>query len=236
MCTRYHLSQEHHREILAELGIAAPAGFASRYNIAPNSAIPVVRPRPGRGRETASLRWGLTPAWARADEPAARLVNARAETLAAKPSFRDALRARRCVMPITGFYEWETVGREKRPWYFRPGDGRRLALAGLWETWRAPGGAAVESCAVITTVPNAVMRPIHDRMPVLLSADECAAWLGPDGDAPATLARLLRPPPDGALHAIAVGSHVSNVRHEGPACLAPSAPPDTGEAQLSLGL
>src|SRR5262249_54366085 len=152
----------------------------SRYNIAPGTKIPAVR---GAGRnarpEAVTFRWGLTPAWAKTDEPAARLVNARAETLLEKPSFRDAVTARRCVIPASGFFEWETVGRAKRPWRFAWRDETPFGLAGLWETWRAPDGEVVASCAVITTQPNELMRPIHHRMPVMLTPEECRTWLDP---------------------------------------------------------
>lgn len=236
MCTRYHLSREHYREILATLGIEAPAEFASRYNIAPGSDIPLVRTKaPGRAtaREVVSLRWGLVPAWARADEPAARLTNARAETLAAKPSFRDAFRARRCVIPATGFYEWEAIGRARRPWFFRRRDEQPFGLAGLWESWRAPDGAVLETCAVVTVEPNELMRPVHHRMPVMLAPEQFVSWLDPRVTEPEKLAPLLRTPDAAAMSALAVGPHVSNVRHEGPECLAPAVA--TGESQLSLG-
>jgi putative SOS response-associated peptidase YedK len=251
MCCRYVLLAQHYRDVLARLGIAAPAEFLSRYNIAPGSDIPLVRttasapspsnPRtpPARGapaRAAAQLRWGLVPAWARHAD-GELLVNARAETLAAKPSFRDAFRARRCVIPASGFYEWEAIGRARRPWLFRRRDEQPFGLAGLWETWRAPDGAVLETCAVVTTEPNDLMRPIHHRMPVMLAPEQFAAWLDPRVTAPEKLAPLLRSPESAAMSALAVGPHVSDVRHEGPECVAaaPAPPPGAGESQLSLG-
>jgi putative SOS response-associated peptidase YedK len=240
MCCRYLLLEQHHRDVLARLGIAAPAEFLSRYNIAPGSDIPLVRTKSSRDtvtppREAARLRWGLVPAWAKSadGEP---LVNARAETLAAKPSFRDAFRARRCVIPASGFYEWELIGRARRPWLFRRREEQPFGLAGLWDSWRAPDGAVLETCAVITTEPNDLMRPIHHRMPAMLAPEQFEAWLDPRATEPAQLAPLLRPPDAAAMSALAVGPHVSDVRHEGPACLAPAAPGTRGAAQLSLGL
>jgi putative SOS response-associated peptidase YedK len=234
MCCRYHLSREHYVEILRHCGIAAPADYVSRYNIAPGRPIVAARTtaRAPQG-EAARLRWGLTPAWAQDDDSESRHVNARAETLRDKPSFRDALPTRRCVIPASGFFEWESAGRARRPWRFRWRDETPFGLAGIWETWRAPDGALVESCAVITTTPNAVMQPIHHRMPVMLTPDEARAWLDrrtPVADALA----LLRPPPAERMLATRVNPVVGSVQADGPECLAPA--PDDSEPQLSLGL
>ncbi len=242
MCSRYHLSQEYYRKVLAQLGIPAPAVFATRYNIAPSRGIPAIRAKPRVGanareavaREAVELRWGLTPGWARSDEPPSRLVNARAETLAEKPSFREALRSRRCVVPATGFYEWETIGRAKQPWYFRWREEERPVLfAGLWETWRAPDGSTVESCALITTEPNELMRPVHNRMPVMLAPAEVDLWLDPTATEVAAVAPVLHVPRAEEMSAMRVDDYVSNVQHEGPACLAPAKNP--AAPQLSFG-
>ena len=239
MCCRFLLLQQHYRDILARLGIAAPAEFLSRYNIAPGSDIPVVRTKPGKtktAREATALRWGLVPSWSKSDE-GTQLVNARAETLTAKPSFRDALRLRRCIIPASGFYEWENLGRAKKPWLFRRRDEQPFGLAGLWESWRAPDGALLETCAVITTEPNELMRPIHHRMPVMLAPEEFEPWLDARTTEPEKLLPLLRTPLSATMSALVVSSHVSSIRHEGPECLAPAAPDqnDSGP-QLSLGL
>lgn len=236
MCTRYVLLEQHYRDVLARLGIAAPAEFLSRYNIAPNTDIPVVRRTPRTTKnESAHLRWGLVPGWAKsADGPP--LVNARADTVAAKPTFRDALRQRRCVIPASGFYEWETIGRAKKPWLFRLRDEAPFGFAGLWETWHGPDGSVRESCAFITGEPNDLMRPIHNRMPVILTSETFEAWLDPAVTEPAQLAPLLRVPANDSVTKFAVSTYVSNVRHEGPACLEPTGPePLAGGPQLSLG-
>lgn len=238
MCTRYVLLKEHLREILARLGLEANPTFVSRYNIAPGSLIPAVRtPRRGRPPEAVALRWGLVPAWAKSDESATQLVNARAETLAGKPSFREALRTRRCVIPASGFYEWEHQGRARKPWLFRLQGDRPFGFAGLWDTWRAPDGTALETCAVITTEPNALMRPIHNRMPVLLAPEQFKPWLDPSVTDPNDLAPLLRIPPAEHMHTLAVRRFVSNVRHEGPECVMPAGTGDDEDGrQFSLGL
>ena len=227
MCTRYVLLEQHYRDILARLGIAAPADYASRYNIAPNTAIPIVRrARLSTKNESALLRWGLVPSWAKsADGPP--LVNARADTVAVKPSF----------IPASGFYEWETIGRAKKPWLFRLNEDDPFGFAGLWDTWHAPDGTTRETCAFITGEPNDLMRPIHNRMPVILTAVTCEAWLDPALSEPAQLAPLLGIPPADTVTKFAVSTYVSNVRHEGPGCLAPAsadqAAADSGP-QLSL--
>jgi putative SOS response-associated peptidase YedK len=250
MCCRYVLKQEHATSLLEKLGVLLAAGAslpASRYNIAPGGPIPAVRtrstPRPSQsqrnpigyltsdgGREFTALHWGLTPAWAR--DNANPVVNARAESLAEKPTFRAALRTRRCLIPASGFYEWKVAGRAREPWLFRLRDEQPFALAGLWETWRAPDGEILESCAVVTTAPNALMTPVHHRMPALL-AEPAAwdAWLDPRINRIDTLAPLLRPFPAEAMTAIAVSPHVNNNRHDDPECLAPA-----GEQQLGFGL
>jgi putative SOS response-associated peptidase YedK len=236
MCTRFVLLKEHLREILARLGLDDDAKFISRYNIAPGSLLPAVRKNPRTAKnERADLHWGLVPSWSKSDDGATQLVNARAETLAAKPSFRDALRSRRCVIPASGFYEWARHGRARQPWLFRRRDDRPFGLAGLWESWRAPDGSTLESCAVITTEPNDLMRPIHDRMPAILAPEHFTPWLDQRVTDAAELAPLLRVAPTETLHAVAVRRYVSNVRHEGPECLVPAGD-EAEDAQFSLGL
>lgn len=238
MCTRYVLLKEHLRELLARLGLEANPDFVSRYNIAPGSWIPAVRtPHHGLKHATVSLRWGLVPSWAKTAESATQLVNARAETVASKPSFREALRKRRCLIPATGFYEWEHRGSTKRPWLFRRRDEQPFAFAGLWELWRAPDGGTLETCAIVTTEPNDLMRPIHDRFPVMITPENFGLWLDQSVTDPDALAPLCRAPLSETVSATAVSRYMSNVRHEGPKCLMPAgADEEEDDNQLSLGL
>jgi len=234
MCCRYLLLLQHYREVLAKLGIRGGAEFLSRYNIAPGSAVPAVRTKPGTSRrELCSLHWGLVPGWTKNDRPAQPLANARAESLVAKPSFREAFRSRRCIIPASGFYEWESVDRTKKPWLFRWRDEQPFALAGLWETWRRTDGVELETCAVITTEPNELMRPIHHRMPVMLRPEHFDLWLDPRIEEPARLAPALQVAPAAAMSAVAVNSRVNHVDCDQPDCLEPA---DETAPQLSLGL
>jgi len=145
-------------------------------NVAPTQTVAAVRA--GRhGRELVGLRWGLIPSWAGDAKSAFKLINARAETVAEKPAFRGAFKARRCLIPADGFYEWQTLGKVKQPYLFRLRSGQPFAFAGLWERWQPPAAPAVESCTLITTAANDVVRPYHDRMPVMLAPADWSAWL-----------------------------------------------------------
>ena len=178
MCCRYLLLKEHLLEVSISFGLNEPDAFQSRYNIAPGEAVPaVIRRQAARRSEGVRLNWGLLPSWTPTDKIGGRFPNARAETLAAKPSFRDAFRHRRCLVPVSGFYEWEVRGRERLPWLFRAPDARPFLLAGVWETRRLPDGGDYETCAIVTTEANDLMRPIHHRMPLVVAREEADRWL-----------------------------------------------------------
>jgi putative SOS response-associated peptidase YedK len=192
--------------------------FEARYNIAPTQAVLAVRVEPLQGaRAAARLRWGLIPSWAADASVGNRMINARAETVASKPAFRAAFRQRRCLLPASGFYEWRTVKRKKQPYFLHPRDGGLIAFAGLWETWNK-GGEAIESCTILTTTANEVVKPFHDRMPVILPRDDWATWLDARQGSEA-LTTLLRPSPGEAMSAYPVDSWVNNARHEGIECV-----------------
>jgi putative SOS response-associated peptidase YedK len=219
MCGRFSLFSP--AADLAEwLGLPEVPALEPRYNVAPTQPVAAVRAGPAAGRELVRLRWGLVLPWAPDVSIGNRLINARAETAADKPSFRAAFRQRRCLVPADGFYEWVGRAGKKQPIHFRLRGGRPFAFAALWERWQAPGGPAVESCAILTTGANEL---VHDRMPVILGPDAFGPWLDPAVRGPAALAAWLRPYPAEAMTACPVGSWVNNPRNEGPACLAPPA-------------
>jgi putative SOS response-associated peptidase YedK len=197
-----------------------------RYNIAPSQDIAAVRQdREGR-RVLCFERWGLVPHWAKDASIGNRLINARAETVATKPAFRDALRSRRCVVPADGFYEWSGTGAERRPYVFRRPDRRMLGIAGLYERWLGEGGEVVDSCTLITTEANATLARFHDRMPVILSPDDYERWLDRDVREPEVLLSLLVSCPEDWLDPSPVSSRINDVRNDDPACLIPE--PVTG--------
>jgi putative SOS response-associated peptidase YedK len=229
MCGRLVLTTPAHA--LAKEFAAATGGLIvrSRWNIAPMTDVVVLRADPEHPgeRRLSMLRWGLIPFWARDPSIAAKLINARSETVAEKRSFREAVRKRRCIVPSDGFYEWKRAGSRKQAWYFCPSDASRtaesgtvgrvtLAMAGLWEIWSGPDGEPVETCCLLTTAANAVMAPVHDRMPVLLDDNGIRRWLDPSMHDAKALAGLLHPAPDSALKAWPVSSTVNAVRNDDP--------------------
>jgi len=160
------------------------------------------------------------------------LVNARAESLAAKPSFREAFRERRCLIPASGFYEWKVAGRARQPWLFRRRDEQPFFLAGLWESWSGSDGSVLETCAVVTTVPNTLMMPIHPRMPVMLAVDAGSAWLDPATKEHDLLALLADPYPAAGMTAVALSPRVNSVAHDDAACLSPADTAAADDQQL----
>jgi putative SOS response-associated peptidase YedK len=229
MCGRYTLTAP--GEVVAEiLALESAPALAPRYNIAPGQEAPIVRAAAG-ARRLAMARWGLVPSWAGDPAVGNKSINARAESLAEKPSFRDSFAARRCLVPADGFYEWRSEGsRRKTPYHLRPAGDEVIAFAGLWDAWRmAPGDAALETFAIVTTDASPDLRDLHDRMPVVLPRAAWATWLSLDSEAEA-LQRLLRPAPQGFFVPRAVGERVNSVANDDPSCLDPSTQP----RQLSL--
>ncbi|MFM9994227.1 MAG: SOS response-associated peptidase [Phycisphaerales bacterium] len=193
-----------------------------RFNVAPTQFAPAVRQSAGGARTGALLRWGLVPSWA--DDPSigSRLINARGETVAEKPSFRSAFRARRCLIPVSGFYEWKAVEdqKAKRPFWIGRADREPFALAGLWERW-TKGAEPVESFTIITTTPNALMAKLHDRMPVIVDPGDYDRWLDPGAD-PSSLSALIRPNEPEEFEAYPIGTRVNSPKNDDPSLLDPA--------------
>jgi putative SOS response-associated peptidase YedK len=176
MCGRFALKSPP-AKLVERFGLDECADFTPHYNIPPGTDIPVIRQSPEGKRVLHLLRWGLVPHWAKDPSIGNKLSNARGESVAEKPSFRDAFRRRRCLIPADGFYEWKTEGKMKQPYFISLKSGEPLAMGGLWESWRRPDGEILRTTCIITTGPNGVMEPIHDRMPVILRTEDWQAWL-----------------------------------------------------------
>jgi|HigsolmetaAR206D_1030411.scaffolds.fasta_scaffold20761_1 Uncharacterized conserved protein len=221
MCGRYTLANPDPKRI--KLRFELPDGTEideqPRFNIAPTDPVLAVRERAQR-RELGSLRWGLIPGKWALEKKGPPLINARAETLDRQPAFAESFRLRRCLLPADGFYEWRRDERGKVPiWFSRP-DGDLFAFAGIWARYEPRDGDPITSCALITCAPNELMRPIHDRMPVVLDPDAEALWVSDTNDTEALL-EVLRPAPEDALVAREVGDLVNDVRKDGPELIAP---------------
>jgi len=217
MCGRYVLTTP--GEVLAELfEFDEKPHLAPRYNIAPTQEVAIVRRRETGVNELASVQWGLVPFWAKDRAIGNKLINARAESLAEKPSFRDSFKKRRCLIPADGFYEWQRIGSRKQPWLLRCRDGGAFAFAGLWSAWKdREAGTVLESCTIVTTMPNELAATVHDRMPVILPKARHEAWLRPTADA-AALEALLTPFPAVEMEAFPVSTWVNSPAHDDPHC------------------
>lgn len=222
MCGRFNLFATAD-QIMAEFDLEQAVPVVERYNIAPTQPVAAVRLHPHAGRrELTFFHWGLLPSWAKDVSIASRMINARSETAAEKPSFRAAFRRRRCLIPATGFYEWQKVDGRKQPIHFQVGDGELFALAGLWEYWAGADGSEIESCTIMTTEPNELVRPIHNRMPVIVAPDDYALWLDPDAPLPAVQS-ILRPFSAERMTQSRVSMRVNSPANDDPAIITPLA-------------
>ncbi len=221
MCGR--ITQTATPEMIAQqFHVAEPPLFKPRYNIAPSQSVAAIRTEPDTTlRKLVMLRWGLIPSWAKDPKIGSQCINAKAETVAEKPSFRVAFRKRRCLVIVTGFYEWQVQGRSKQPMWIGLKSQRPFAFAGLWEHWQPPGGTGIKSCTILTTEPNELMRPIHNRMPVILPPASYDQWLDPTVQQTEPLKALLRAYPNDELMAYPVSTLVNNPRHDALQCLEP---------------
>jgi putative SOS response-associated peptidase YedK len=221
MCGRF--SQSASPEVIAhQFKITAPPLFTPRYNIAPSQPIAAIRIEPATTtRHLVLLRWGLIPSWAKDPKIGNQCINAKAETVAEKPSFRSAFKKRRCLIVATGFYEWQVQGRTRQPMWIGLRSKRPFAFAGLWEHWTPAEGEPLDTCTIITTEPNELMRTIHNRMPAILAPAFYDQWLDPTFQHIDLLKTLLAPYPSEELTAYPVSTLVNNPRHDAPQCLEP---------------
>ena len=220
MCGRFAFYSPH-EAVIRLFGVAAAPEVEPRWNIAPTQFIATAR-EPGGPREVAMLYWGLVPSWAKEKSIGARMINARSETLAGKPSFRQAFRRRRCLVLADGYYEWQRSAAVKQPYFISFEDGQPFGMAGLWERWRDPAsGEPLESCCIVTTSPAATVAHVHDRMPVIVPPDAYAEWLDPKNEATDRLARLFEPCGRPDLLARPVSRRVNDARNQGPELVAP---------------
>ncbi len=226
MCGRFALTIS--PAVLAKLfKLATEPNVTPRYNIAPTQDVAAVRlSADGSERVLDTLRWGLIPSWANDPAIGARLINARCETVAEKPAFKEAFQKRRCLIPADGFYEWrkppgKKTTAKKQPMFIRRKDDAPLVLAGLWELWRGPGADLVESCTILTTAANALVQPIHDRMPVIIDPNHIDLWLDASGQIPERLTQLFKPYYPDQLTAYPVSTLVNSPKNDDPRCLVP---------------
>jgi putative SOS response-associated peptidase YedK len=218
MCGRYEL-HSHPAAIALTFGLASPPSVHARYNIAPMTEVGIVRVSAEGHRELVRMRWGLVPRWAKDPSIGARMINARGETIADKPSFRMPYRRHRCLLPADGFYEWRAAPPQagagepsrKQPIHIGMADGSLFGLAGLYERWRGEDGNVLDTCTIVTTAANALLAPIHDRMPVIVAREHYSRWLDPANDA---VADLIVPYPAAEMAYYPVSSRVNNVRHD----------------------
>ena len=236
MCGRFSL--ELPAKTIAQFFLAQDLPEQSpRYNIAPTQDILGIFEAPQNGKRIgAPFHWGLIPTWAKDRKIANRLTNARAETLREKPSFRGAYKYRRCLIPVSGFFEWKRQGKGKQPYYFKAEDDQPLAFAGLWEHWSGPMGEEIMSCTMVTTEANRLMAPIHHRMPVILDQKDHGLWLDTKMNDSKTLDPLLKPYGDEGLVSYPVSTFVNYSGNQGKQCIEPISLSEGGDNNSQLDL
>jgi len=220
MCGRYSLVPK--ADFAERFGVEnLQLDLEPRYNIAPTQTTPVItRNSPNRAEE---MRWGLVPFWAKDPSIGNKMINARAETIAEKASFKWSFKKKRCLIPANGFYEWKKEGKTKQPYLIHRQDGKPFAFAGLWSTWvdKEHGGVPLETFTILTTDPNDLMRPLHNRMPVIVDPENFDLWLDPKVEDPAKLQPLLVPHAVDGFEAFPVSKNVNSPAHDAPDCVAP---------------
>lgn len=221
MCGRYTLTANP-ETIQQAFNLDVLPVLQPRYNIAPTQPVPIITSE--KSKELTIVQWGLIPSWSKDPSIASKLINARAETIEEKPSFRAAFKYRRCLIPADGFFEWKAVGGgKKKPHFIYVGNHEVFAFAGLWESWHSPAGDEVQTCTILTTKPNNLIRTMHHRMAVILDKEDYDAWLSPDAK-PAELKHLLRAYPEERINLYEVSTMVNNSRVDAPEILQPVQP------------
>ena len=221
MCGRYRLSRR--KQFIEEyFETENEVDWEPRYNIAPSQPVGIIRRDQSTPKRHFSLaRWGLIPSWATDVSIGFKTINARAETVAMKPAFRDAFLSRRCLLPADGFFEWRRSGKEKQPFHFGMQDDSLFAFAGLWDRWRDPTGTAIESCSILTTTANSLLADVHDRMPVILRRESYDLWLDPAFKDVKALADLLAPFDASQMTRFPVSTRINAVANDDPDCVLP---------------
>ena len=234
MCGRYFIVMTP-ADMRNRFGYPEVPNFPPRYYVAPTQPIPLVRIWEGQKQFTL-MRWGLLPTWVKDPKTFALLINARADTVNEKPAFRNAMKRRRCLIPVDGFYEWKREGAVKRPYLIRMKGGTPFAFAGLWETWIGPNGEELDTAAIVTTEANSVLAPIHHRMPAILPPEKYDMWLDCAHVNPSAASALLAPFPAAAMESFEISPSVNRVANDGPDIQAPhKAPPQNAELMLPFG-
>ena len=214
MCYRFTLAADP-IQVAEFFELLEVPGLVPRYNVAPRQLIAVVgRKGDGSARGLVNMTWGFVPRWANDPTSGPRPMNARSETLRTSAPFRESFRDRRCLIPADGFYEWEDMADGKQPWHFRRPDRKPFAFAGIWDVWKG-AEKPLYSCAILTTTPNDIVRPLHDRMPVVIDRDQYSTWLDPKANALDAHA-MLKPATNDFFERVAVKREVNNVKAEGP--------------------
>ena len=229
MCGRYAITSSP-EAIRALFRYEDQPNFPARYNVAPTQPVPIVRLVDGKRRFTL-VRWGLIPSWVKDPRAFSLVINARGESVNDKPAFRNAMRYRRCLFPIDGFYEWRREGQGKRAFYVHLKSGEPIALAGLWETWTGPDGEEIETAAIVTTRANRSLAAIHERMPVVVPKDAFDFWLNSSGIDAETAVALIAPAQDDLLIAHEVSPAVNRVANDSPDLIKPWTPPEDAPPQ-----
>jgi putative SOS response-associated peptidase YedK len=219
---RYRLSRRN--QIIEEYFDSAwdEQDWVPHYNIAPTQPVPVIRQHPKKPvRDLSLMKWGLVPSWAKDPSVSASMINARSETASTKPSFRDALKSRRCLIPADAFYEWLRTAKAKQPYCFEVNDGELFAFAGLWDGWKDPNGKWIRTCSILTTTPNALTSALHDRMPVILPKEDYDVWLDPGMTDVKEVSALLKPYHARLMRCYPVSTRINHVGNDDEECCCP---------------